>query len=597
MPDAPWQARYLSLNLFFAFVLSFLLVSCGWAEASSVFSIEIQDPSRLPGNFEGGLSLVLEQDQPYCVGNLPQRDGQWTLYLPLADFQKRLELQVRFQGDLSLEVRDPSAPIKLFSLTSTSWKIQEIKFSALKPFRFVELVFGWNQESHGCVRGFELNRGILAFDDQFRFEKRNHDFPAQPRAESVLGINLEAPYLFLELNQVQREELLDQALRDGFNSLRIHKLFRVWQIQGEGVIEKFSQFLQSAAAKGFSFYLDLLSFPRGEGYPQGWKQAFFLESNLQERLVSWIDKLSQIKIQDRPLFQSPYLRFLCLVNENSLFYESNSIARKLLLRHYLNSIETSGFRSLQDFKIETMTRVYKKFGAILKRLGYSGVFFLSNYQAAGVDKEVNLLCSKNLDRHFYLDYPSFRRGGARVQNRSPLRNLDAVLQEIKALLPAQGGYISELNLPWPNRYQHELIPLLLAIHKTRKILGLWFYDYRLRNSDFHAGGLFGIQRFRSIIAQLPYFGQVWNQDYQLRRTPNYLQISSGDLVADSGWIRQNGITFPGTRWRSPRKTEVFSFEKAKGDRFELLGQVQTQQGSVAMELAPSSNSSFKTSGY
>ena len=322
-----------------------------------------------------------------------------------------------------------------------------------------------------------------------------------------------------------------------------------------------------------------------------------MEDSLQRRLRVWIDRLSKVKVLNLPLFQSPLLRFLCLVNENSLFYEDTARSRRLLLGRYLKRIQTEGFQSMQVFKSQVMGEVYRRFRDLLTVKGYRGILFLSNYQAAGADREINQACSKVLDRHFYLDYPQFVGGKARVHNRSPLQEVDVILKEIQAILPPEGGYISEFNLPWPNRYQHELIPLMLVLHKTRKIRGIWFYDYRLRNVDFHAGGLFGIQRFRSIIAQLPYLEQIWSGDYQIEKIRGGLRFLGKDLVGDSGWVGDGDDVFPGTLWRSPSKAEFFSFEKARGDRFNLLGEMQIHKGQQALELAPSASQIFQTMRY
>ena len=45
----------------------------------------------------------------------------------------------------------------------------------------------------------------------------------------IIGVNLEADYLFLELDREQRKLLLEQAKSDGFCSIRLHKLTRLMQ--------------------------------------------------------------------------------------------------------------------------------------------------------------------------------------------------------------------------------------------------------------------------------------------------------------------------------------------------------------------------------
>ena len=89
----------------------------------------------------------------------------------------------------------------------------------------------------------------------------------------------------------------------------------------------------------------------------------------------------------------------------------------------------------------------------------------------------------------------------------------------------------EINLPGQINLPIELLPTILVLH-NQKLSGLWFYDYRLRSSDFHRGGPHYIQRFRSVIEPLGWFRSLMNEDLVVEYQNNRL-----DIYSDQGAVK------------------------------------------------------------
>jgi hypothetical protein len=438
---------------------------------------------------------------------------------------------------------------------------------------------------------------FVGFDERYDFEALPSGvFKKQKRAVFPLGVNLEAGYLFNDLNREKRSKLLEQAVFDGFSTVRLHKLYRVFCLDNFNpqLFQELSLFIQEIFALKLDLYLDIISWPpERDGAQEGWKQDFFLLPSLQERAEGWLSALAGLKFDGRPFLQHPQLKWLCLINENSLFFEDNPDSRRLAFRLYAEELQKKkslqnpggkeNFIGFSGWKQEKMLSVYQLFSELLRhKYGYDGEFFLSNYGAGGQDLAVNKRASGVVDRHFYFDYPDFINGLARVKNLSPVKNREAFRQYFQQLFSEEGGYISEINLPWPNRWQHELIPFILYLHKIKPLRGLWFYDYRLRSAgNFHHGGIFGIQRFRSIIGQLPFLKMAWSEDYTVQEQDGGLFIKGNKFFCFSG-ILPNGL--PVTRWRTEEGEELFTLEKAEGDVFDELNLQQLKPGRVHQQL-------------
>lgn len=552
------------------------------------FPTEILIPSAwdIPGEISGALHLQFDTHRGFSLGNNSDQSAQWRVRCFFRKDAQPTKLRVHFQGSLTFIEKGLNGILSSTHLDSKDWKEVEIDLTQVSFERGLELVFRFSEKVDGAVNRLRFNGILVPFDQHFQYEESEWKPAEQRPSQFPLGINLEAEYLFLELSSAQRVRLVRQAMRDGFRHIRLHKLYRVYQRVGwEKLYPLLSTFLNYLNQKGISLYLDLLSHPIQGEFAQGWKQSFYLSRRLQEKLDSWIKKLSEIVVGGVSIFRWRGLEYICLINENSLFHEESDQSLKLILEEYTKAVEEKGFHSLDSFKSERMCSVYENFQRKLDSLGFRGLFFLSNYQSGGRDLRVNQKCSSFVDRHFYLDYPSFIKSTARVQNASPIERLEDVVAGFRDLIPDSGGYISEFNLPWPNRFQHEMIPLILYLAKERPILGLWFYDYRLRSTNFHQGGIFGIQKFHSIIGQLPFFRMAMDKGYKVKqRKDGVIEIQGRGFSARSGWIESAGVLLPMTRWVVEGEEEIFSLEKGDGDQFQWAGNFQTHFGKRAMRL-------------
>jgi len=588
LPSASGKIVFLSLAL--------LLSGFGFAKEHQSDSevIKITSALDIPGSFSGGLSLQIDPGQGYALTNLPDREAQWSLR---CFFKRRLPAErsvlIRYQGKLTLRIQRFSQPDLIVVLDSIAWKEERISLGSVPSRWGLKLIFDFDSRHKGSVGSVTFDGKLVGFDQRFQYRNVSES-ESESESETVtekvfsafpLGVNLEAEYVFLELQESERKQLLKDLMDDGFRHIRLHKLFRVHQRIGwDRLKEPLKAFLDQMDRSGLSLYLDLLSYPLADGFSQGWKQVFFLHKTLQAKLEDWIQNLKNLKIGNSPFFEWDGLKYVCLVNENSLFHESSDQALSLILREFTLAIQERGFHSLDEFKSDRMCSIYSYFQKSIRSLGFRGPFFLSNYQAGGRDLQVQMRCSPEIDRHFYLDYPHFFNSTARVHNISPVENYAEIKARFRDLIPESGGFISEINLPWPNRFQHELIPLILALARERPIHGLWFYDYRLKSSKFHAGGLFGIQRFRSIINQLPLFRRAMREGYEVQERDHSLYIQGKGFSCESGWISVNGMLLALTLWKDEKEQKTFSFEKGSGDRFDPWGNRQLEMGSLPMIL-------------
>ena len=169
--------------------------------------------------------------------------------------------------------------------------------------------------------------------------------------------------------------------------------------------------------------------------------------------------------------------------------------------------------------------------------------------------------------------------------RSPLEFLtfwkSRYLQLFKG---ASENWISEINLPWPNQFTHEILPTILALHKEKKISGLWFYDYRLRSSDFHRGGPFGIQRFRSIIEPLGWFKSFLNEPYKIKYKNLTLDIQSNQGSVRCFLRGHATKRVPHCLWKRQYSILLAGPERSLGDQFDPQFLSQTKFGHKAMNL-------------
>ena len=392
----------------------------------------------------------------------------------------------------------------------------------------------------------------------------------------TIGVNMEAEYLFLELDRDQRRLLLKQARNDGFCSIRLHKLTRLAQALDFNPYfrETLQTFFNDLVDFGFSLSLDILSWPlgtnlaTGQNIKNGWKQWIYTSSELQGRVFEIIEWLSSFYLDGSLLYQSDKLIGICLFNENSLFAEA--------------PIEmTSNLKN----PCKIMLRVGSLFRNVLQEKGYVGRIFLSNYQLDGDDQICNIQFSDSIDRHLYFDYPEFIDSSPKVGGRSPLEFLESWRSKYVDLFKgASERWISEINLPWPNQFSHEILPIILALHIEKKLNGLWFYDYRLRSSDFHRGGPFGIQRFRSIIEPLGWFKSFLNESCKLKYEKLLLSIYS-DRGSVKCFLRGHSTKrVPHCIWQRDDSLILTGPERSLGDQFDPQFLFQASFGQKAMHL-------------
>ncbi|MCJ8346593.1 hypothetical protein MJH12_13705 [bacterium] len=544
------------------------------------FTIDFKNPKQISGNFQGALYLKIDPHRKYTLSHRKDQSGSFSYRWYLNQRTNKVQIKIRSKGQFSILLEDQKHKI-----SSQNWNDFEIPFTFNTDRSHIDLTIYFHKSQIAEIETIEIDQKIHAFDAKYLYKNQETIKKNDLDLDFPLGINLEAEYLFSDLKEEQWKDLLIQVKKDGFNSLRIHKVYRQYQKEGVFFLKKFQKFLEVSNAYPFSIYLDLLSYPLGGNHQDGWKQDIYLYESLQNDLDEWIQTLSTIKVDHANFFEWKKLKFLCLVNENSLFFEESSQSlnrfNSLLLK-----ARSKKWITRKNFKFQIMSKFYQRLSRKLRELNYQGKLFLSNYQLGTEDLEINQHLSSEVDRHLYLDYPIFFQKIVKVKNENPIEHLNKLKKHILEISPQRGLYLSEFNLPWPNRFQHTLIPILLFLNHLRPIKGLWFYDYRLRSKDFHLGGLFGIQRFRSIISQLPYLAELLKSDYQVTWNQNELWIRSQKLLALSTMKFENKVEKHFTIWKNCQnsKIEVFTLERAEGDLFDATGQIQIKRGQKAQEL-------------
>ena len=536
----------------------------------------ISDPASIQGSFNGDLQVAVSEEG-YCLAGSLNNDGIFETSVELLVPTSFFNLQLYGRGDYQLEIYDQHY----------GWVEHEI-YGNEKSFSWQKI--SW--EASGKIGYFRYRVRLSDNDSLFcklsgpRTIRLNSNWPMTTSSKpfrsttgnwsGIIGVNLEADYLFLELDREQRKLLLQQAKSDGFCSIRLHKLTRLMQsLKFNRYFDLTLQnFFDDLYEIGLSLSIDILSWPlktelkTGQVVENGWKQLIYLSPELQERSIKIIDWLGNYWIGKSPFFQSDNLVGVCLFNENSLYAEAPSDM-------FLNF----------DDPCKIMLEVGSFYRNYLRQKGYSGSVFLTNYQLSGGDQSCNLRFSKSIDRHLYFDYPKFSEGRLKVSGRSPLEFLVHWKKRYLNLFSgASECWISEINLPWPNQFTHELLPTILVLHNQKKLSGLWFYDYRLRSSDFHRGGPFGIQRFRSVIEPLGWFKSLMNEDLVIEYHNNRL-----DIYSDQGAVRcilrgHPTERTPHCQWIRGTHRLITGPEMALGDQFEPQFLLQKQFGRQAMYL-------------
>ena len=114
--------------------------------------------------------------------------------------------------------------------------------------------------------------------------------------------------------------------------------------------------------------------------------------------------------------------------------------------------------------------------------------------------------------------------------------------------------------------------------------GIWFYDYRLRSTDFHRGGPFGVQRFRSVIEPLGWFKSFLNESFRLHYE-NFLLSIYSDGGSVKCFLRGHPIQrVPHCIWERDDSSILTGPERSLGDQFDPQFSSQTSFGQKAMHL-------------
>ncbi len=531
-----------------------------------------------PGNYQN-CELVQKKGQIY----LSAQKGRicffdWKLYYPSQDIPKQVDLKISGQGSLKIQTRHESHLIPLPAVL----KLTNTKNPLTLKFEIPDSTY---------LEAFQESPHSLPFEKvQGQFLPREWNPKTQTLSSSaVIGVNLEAEYLLNDLKEEDWRQLFDQIKKDGFHSVRLHKFFRVFLKNPDSLRPKLQGILKEISHFGLSLYMDGISFPETPNQALGWVWEIFLQEDLKARLWDWLHFLSELKLGDPPFFTSRNLKWFGVLNENSLFAPAPSTNANLeFLRLWLKRREEkSAVLSLSGFKAQLMLEFGLEAYSHLKAYGYEERVFLNNSMLGGEDAQVSRFLSYGeTDRHFYLDYPAFHSGFKRIRNLNPVERYQILKSLFLSMGSSKGIWLSEVNLPWPNQYQHQLLPLLLALHQTTPIKGLWFYDYRLRSRDFHKGGIFGVQRFSSIINPLPLFSELLNQGMSIKEHEGYIKLESPNarvLFGMTPKARKLGLLSI-TEWHTRNQSLCFSFEKAQGDRFDVQGNLQFHSGKTPVHI-------------
>lgn len=534
---------------------------------------DASNPLFLQGKFSGHLELIVTEEYS-CLGT--PETAIFEASVDLTDPASLVNIKVFGRGDYPLEIYHPHLGWqKVFTKGSTKFGWRKLLWK--NPYKIGSLRYRVKLLGQTDLFCKMLGPSIRALDSDWSFEPVDHEIIATPGVwKGLIGVNLEASYLFTELDREERRKLLLQAKQDGFNSIRLHKLTRLMQQLDFNYLFKptFQKFLDDLEEFKFTLNLDILSWPLKTNLDttgfvdDGWKQWIFLSPELQERTMRVLEWLHKLKFYGQSFFKSSGLIGILLFNENSLFFE---YPQALLNGHVQ--------------PCETMLNTAKRFEFSIRNLGFKGPIVMSNYQSGGKDRDCNLRFSKVLDRHLYFDYPYFYKNQAKVGGRSPLEFLHYWKEQFRELFHgAQTIWISEINLPWPNQFMHELLPTILVLDKERSINGIWFYDYRLRSTNFHEGGLFGIQRFRSVIEPLGWFKRLLEDDKEIHYSQHVLKILSPEINLRCVLRGHPTERIPHCKWTRGNKLIYTGPERAFGDAFDMQFLRQIDFGSQAMKI-------------
>ncbi|MCO4783036.1 MAG: hypothetical protein KC646_11995 [Candidatus Cloacimonetes bacterium] len=552
---------------------------------NNLAAIDFNVPQKVVGTFDTSLYLKKSTTDGYTLSHKIDKSGVFKYRWYLDKKVKQVKLDISFIGTLYVDLNGVS---KL--LDSSQWSTKNKNYVLNEETSQLDLEITFLAGQKAQVKSVELDEPTHDFDENYlyknsRFSNIQKYKISLNNTEVPLGVNLEAEYLFRELSYLQQRKILVQLKKDGFNSIRLHKIFREYQKSGVNLLKKLQRFLSLCSNMNLIVYLDILSYPKVEQGVDGWKQSIFIDDVLQKKMEDWISVLSKLKVNNVDLFKWSKLHYVCLVNENSLYFEESKKSLDLF-NNKLLAHRTFEWVSRNSFKQKLMADFYNKFSSLLRSKGFKKLIFLSNYQLGGDDLKLNQLLSKEVDRHLYLDYPIFYKGIVKVNNEDPMENLKKLKNHYLSISAKSGTFISEFNLPWPNRFQHTLIPILLYLNHLRPLKGIWFYDYRLRTDKFHSGGIFGIQRFRSIIGQLWYWKNLQGKDYSVSQEDSGLHFNFKDYKANVGSIFFKNAKFHYTAWKNclNNTMDYFSFEKGSQDVFDSMGQIQVQTGGSPQEL-------------
>ena len=224
----------MSLSASQTLLFSVIFFLTAWQASIGAPFSHVLIPSALdiPGELSAGLQLVLDPSKGYSIGNRRNHSAAWRfkLFFPRSSVPKTIKIITR--GFLQIELRGGSSQTQRLELDSDNWVETEVGLVELLEEGLLFLDFRFVSEKMGQVAAFHFDKESVPFDEYFDYAKVNWKPAKQESSPFPLGVNFEAEYLFGELDSQLRNQLVSQALDDGFKNFRLHKLYRIYQKLG-----------------------------------------------------------------------------------------------------------------------------------------------------------------------------------------------------------------------------------------------------------------------------------------------------------------------------------------------------------------------------
>ncbi len=194
--------------------LIFLCLSTVQAEI-----IQIDDPRAVPGIFSPFLSLRVDTEKGFVLSAQDNRKASWEGLFYLTKPEK-IHLSLQSKGSITLSLSSAGSTLIRTMIRTNQWTQQIYPLALRAENTKLKIRLEWDGEEKGMVEAVGLQETCSAFDALTLYDKTPAWKSSAPKAHFPLGVNLEAHYLFQELNPKERLTILAQARQDGFNSIR-----------------------------------------------------------------------------------------------------------------------------------------------------------------------------------------------------------------------------------------------------------------------------------------------------------------------------------------------------------------------------------------